>query len=197
MIRIRLALTAVTGLVLCATAIATGTTTAFAATGTADTTAAPTSATAPAAPTTATVPATTLPASAASPTANASPATGATATATDAAAGAPGDLLRVTYKDGYGAVNDQTLRCHPAGGTMPEAAQACRRLDELGGPVAQTAGQEMCSMLWGGPQTARITGTWRGRAIDESYSRSNGCQTSRWQRMLPVLPAPTLNGPTA
>ncbi len=106
-----------------------------------------------------------------------------------------GDQLHVTYDDGHGTVSTRTLRCHPTGGSMAEAARACGRLDELGGPVGAGPAHEMCSMIYGGPQTARITGTWHGRPVAESYSRSNGCQTERWQRMAPVLPGTTVKGP--
>lgn len=99
------------------------------------------------------------------------------------------DLLRVTYDNGHGVVTSRSLRCHPSGGSLRGTSGACRRLDALGGPVGSTPKREMCSMVFGGPQTARVTGTWHGRRVDQSYNRSNGCQTSRWQRMEPVLPA--------
>lgn len=97
--------------------------------------------------------------------------------------------LTVIFHDGRGHTVNRSLSCHPAGGSMPGAAQACRRLDALNGPVGAAPQREMCSMLYGGPQTARVTGTWRGRRVDESYNRTNGCQTERWNRMEPVLPA--------
>jgi hypothetical protein len=95
----------------------------------------------------------------------------------------------VTYDNGHGVVVNHVLLCHPAGGSVPQAQQACRHLDILGGPVGATPQREMCSMLYGGPETARVTGTWRGRQVNESYSRTNSCQTERWERMEPVLPA--------
>ncbi len=98
------------------------------------------------------------------------------------------DLLRVTYDNGNGVVVSRLLWCHPAGGSMPGAADACRRLDALGGPLGAAPRHEMCSMVYGGPQTARVTGMWRGRRVDERYGRADGCQTSRWRRMEPVLP---------
>jgi Subtilisin inhibitor-like len=117
------------------------------------------------------------------------PAFPATAAASAATPPAHTDLLRVTYDNGHGVVVNRLLLCHPAGGSMPSAAQACRHLDVLGGPLGAGPTREMCSMLYGGPETARVTGTWRGRQVNESYSRSNGCQTARWERMEPVLPS--------
>jgi hypothetical protein len=43
-------------------------------------------------------------------------------------------------------------------------------------------------MIYGGPATAHVTGTWAGRPVDASYNRGNGCETSRWDRMEPFLP---------
>ncbi|WP_369390416.1 SSI family serine proteinase inhibitor [Streptomyces sp. CG1] len=84
------------------------------------------------------------------------------------------------------------LFCHPAGGSHPDAAQACRTLDkdtrwgqDLFAPVAPGT---TCTMLYGGPATAHVTGTWAGRSIDATYDRSNGCEIGRWDRMVPLLP---------
>ncbi|WP_158288257.1 SSI family serine proteinase inhibitor [Streptomyces sp. ICBB 8177] len=98
------------------------------------------------------------------------------------------DVLTVAYDDGNGGVSHYTLRCHPTGGSHRRATDACRRLDALGGLVGPTPRGQMCSMLYGGPQTAHITGVWRGIPVDQTYDRVDGCQTSRWQRMVPVLP---------
>ncbi|MBY8886841.1 subtilase-type protease inhibitor [Streptomyces sp. PTM05] len=98
------------------------------------------------------------------------------------------DVLTVAYDDGNGGVSHYTLRCHPAGGSHRRATDACRRLDTLGGLVGPTPRGQMCSMLYGGPQTAHVTGVWRGIPVDQTYDRVDGCQTNRWQRMVPVLP---------
>jgi hypothetical protein len=45
----------------------------------------------------------------------------------------------------------------------------------------------MCPMIVGGPQTATITGTWNGEPVDAVFSKSNGCQTGRWNRIGPVF----------
>ncbi len=48
----------------------------------------------------------------------------------------------------------------------------------------------VCTMQYGGPATARITGTWAGRPVDATYDRTNGCAIARWDRMVPLLPEP-------
>jgi hypothetical protein len=46
-----------------------------------------------------------------------------------------------------------------------------------------------CNMIYGGPETATVKGTLRGRHIQASFSRTDGCQTSRWQRVNRLLSA--------
>ncbi|MGX1504694.1 UNVERIFIED_CONTAM: hypothetical protein RKD43_003319 [Streptomyces graminofaciens] len=84
------------------------------------------------------------------------------------------------------------LECGPAGGTHPSAESACSRLEELAreqqDPFAPVAEDQMCTQQFGGPATARVTGTWQGRQVDAIFDRSNGCEISRWQTLEPVLP---------
>ncbi|PGH49286.1 SSI family serine proteinase inhibitor, partial [Streptomyces sp. Ru87] len=85
-----------------------------------------------------------------------------------------------------------TLDCHPRGGTHRSAPAACDRLDEVTrygrDPFAPVPADANCLMIYGGPATARLTGTWAGRPVDARFSRSNGCEISRWDNLLPVLP---------
>ncbi|WNI23579.1 SSI family serine proteinase inhibitor [Streptomyces sp. ITFR-16] len=84
------------------------------------------------------------------------------------------------------------LECEPAGGTHPVARQACERLAQLEGedadPFAPVPADAMCTQQYGGPATARITGTLQGRRIDSAFDRSNGCEIGRWNSLRPVLP---------
>ncbi|WP_326766718.1 subtilase-type protease inhibitor [Streptomyces sp. NBC_01591] len=84
------------------------------------------------------------------------------------------------------------LECGPAGGSHPAAQEACGRLDELTGkgtdPFAPVPKDAVCTMQFGGPATARVTGTWQGRNIDTTFSQNNGCEISRWNNLRPVLP---------
>ncbi|MFI1394622.1 SSI family serine proteinase inhibitor [Streptomyces sp. NPDC020681] len=84
------------------------------------------------------------------------------------------------------------LECGPSGGTHPSADAACARLDELAqegrDPFAPVPEGQMCTQQMGGSETAHITGTWRGRQVDATFSRTNGCEISRWQTIEPVLP---------
>ncbi|MDF9814277.1 SSI family serine proteinase inhibitor [Streptomyces sp. SPB162] len=78
----------------------------------------------------------------------------------------------------------------PAGmGPAKAAKDSCDQLRRLSGPVGPVPTGQMCSMIYGGSQTAQVTGVWHGAPVKEKYSRSNGCEVARWNRMAPVLPA--------
>lgn len=110
-----------------------------------------------------------------------------------------GDHLRVVVRNA-GPQLDGTyeLSCHPTAGDHPDTAGACRALDantQWGRDAfAPVAPDSVCTMLYGGPATARVTGTWAGRPVDAVYDRGNGCEIARWDRMVPLLPG---LGPTA
>ncbi|MFJ6389077.1 SSI family serine proteinase inhibitor [Streptomyces sp. NPDC091972] len=105
----------------------------------------------------------------------------------------PGDHLTVTVRDaGHGADGTFEVDCHPARGTHRDPAGACAGLDrntrwgrDTFAPVPEGS---VCTMLYGGPATAHVTGTWAGRPVDARFDRSNGCETARWDRFVPLLP---------
>lgn len=115
------------------------------------------------------------------------------------AAGAPlpveGDHLTVTVVDSGdpGFEGTYELFCHPAGGDHPDADEACARLDELTvwgspSPFAPVPKDAMCTMQYGGPATAHVEGTWAGRPVNADLGRDNGCEISRWDNLVPLLP---------
>jgi hypothetical protein len=85
-----------------------------------------------------------------------------------------------------------TLTCHNAGGSHPDAVNGCAKLDQMsaGGvdPFAPVATATMCTQQSGGPVTATVVGSWAGRPINATFSRSDGCQIKRWNDLMPVLP---------
>jgi hypothetical protein len=89
-----------------------------------------------------------------------------------------------------GKTETWTLSCDPAGGTHPHPDAACAALAAKGRtalpPVAKGI---MCTQIYGGPQTAKITGTWRGEPVNAAFSRHNGCEISRWKALDGLLPA--------
>ncbi|WNZ10308.1 SSI family serine proteinase inhibitor [Streptomyces sp. 11x1] len=108
-------------------------------------------------------------------------------------AAGPGDRLTVTVrKAGGGADGTFELRCHPEGGTHPDVREACGRLDRRTtwgtDPFAPVRSGTVCTMQYGGPATAHVTGTWAGRRVDARFDRGDGCEIARWDDMVPVLP---------
>jgi hypothetical protein len=45
----------------------------------------------------------------------------------------------------------------------------------------------MCTQIDGGPATAEVSGTWRGERVEAEFSRQNGCEIARWDRVGALL----------
>ncbi len=83
-----------------------------------------------------------------------------------------------------------TLACPGAVGTLPKAVDACAFVAKT--PVSALApvpGHPACTMIFGGPQVATVTGTWRGQPVDARFARDNGCEVARWDKAKPLLGA--------
>ncbi|MFD3498582.1 SSI family serine proteinase inhibitor [Streptomyces sp. NPDC058678] len=104
-----------------------------------------------------------------------------------------GDHLTVTVRNAGGAADGTyEVDCHPGGGSHPDAGGACavvERNTRWGKDAfAAVPGDSVCTMQYGGPATAHVTGTWAGRPVDARFDRSNGCEIGRWDRLVPLLP---------
>ncbi|WP_432117365.1 SSI family serine proteinase inhibitor [Streptomyces sp. bgisy032] len=102
------------------------------------------------------------------------------------------DHLTVTVKNAGGADGTFELYCDPEGGSHPDPRGACAALErdtrwgrDLFAPAPRDG---FCTMQYGGPATAHVTGTWSGRRVDATYDRRDGCQIARWDRLVPLLP---------
>jgi hypothetical protein len=84
--------------------------------------------------------------------------------------------------------HEYTLRCAPAGGTLPHPAAACRNLLRLKKPFAPTPKGSACAQIYGGPQTALVTGRLRGNLVRAGFSRKDGCAIARWNRVRFLFP---------
>lgn len=105
----------------------------------------------------------------------------------------PADRLTVVVRNAGGRADGTfVLRCHPQGGSHPDASEACGRLDRRtvwgSDPFAPAGSGTVCTMQYGGPATAHVTGTWAGRRVDARFDRRNGCEIARWDALVPVLP---------
>ncbi|MDR6977101.1 hypothetical protein J2X68_003795 [Streptomyces sp. 3330] len=104
-----------------------------------------------------------------------------------------GDHLTVTVRHAGGRADGTfELYCHPGGGSHPDVESACLAVDRntRWGRDAFAPAPEggVCTMRYGGPATAHVTGRWAGRPVDATYDRSNGCRIERWDRLVPLLP---------
>jgi len=53
--------------------------------------------------------------------------------------------------------------------------------------LAPVPPDQACTMIYGGPETATIIGTLRGSAVEAEFSRTNGCEISRWNQLAKAL----------
>lgn len=107
-------------------------------------------------------------------------------------AAVPGaDRVTVVQDAGAGTPSVRySLQCSPPGGTHPRAAAACAHLAGLADPFRPLAADRSCSLLFGGPDRASVTGTWHGRPVDLQLSRTDGCRIAQWQSLGPLLDQP-------
>jgi len=94
--------------------------------------------------------------------------------------------------DGEAVTDSWTLECDgaaPAGESgAPDPAAACAALAEGGtGLFAEPGSEAACTMQYGGPQRAAVTGTVDGSAVEAEFAASDGCQISRWDALSGLL----------
>jgi hypothetical protein len=83
-----------------------------------------------------------------------------------------------------------TLRC-PAGGTLPRPPRACKRLDAIDHPFAPVPNGLACTQIYGDPQVAEVRGTFHGRPVNARFTRADGCEINRWNRVRFLFPVKT------
>jgi hypothetical protein len=88
-----------------------------------------------------------------------------------------------------------TLRCQPAGGTLPRAAEACTRLSGMKAPFRPIPSDAVCTEIYGGPQEAIVAGRYAGNRIWVKLLRRNGCEISRFNRLRFLIPSYTEGEP--
>lgn len=83
-----------------------------------------------------------------------------------------------------------TLTCAgSAQGNHPQAQAACEHLSGLEEPFAPLPADVLCTQVYGGPQTAQVTGVWGGQPVDLALSRTDGCRIGQWDALVPLVPA--------
>jgi hypothetical protein len=103
----------------------------------------------------------------------------------------PAELTIVLDETGSGVTRTMTLTCAPTGGDHPDAAAACATLAAVGVEAFNPPPKdEMCTEQWGGPQVATVEGTVDGESVRARFSRTNGCEISRWDAVATILGSP-------
>ncbi|MEU6354873.1 SSI family serine proteinase inhibitor [Streptomyces sp. NPDC047072] len=115
------------------------------------------------------------------------------AAAAGTSTGIDGDHLTVTVQNAGARDGTYDIRCHPGRGSHPDPQGACAAVERNTrwgqDPFAPVPQGTLCTMQYGGPATAHVTGTWAGRPVDARFDRSGGCDIGRWDRFVPLLPA--------
>jgi hypothetical protein len=93
-----------------------------------------------------------------------------------------------------GPLRTRRLECGVLGRKAVEPS--CRRLGGLSREdLAPVSVGVACTQVYGGPATARVTGTLRGRRVSARFELSNGCEISRWRRNAELLGRPPTGPP--
>lgn len=73
--------------------------------------------------------------------------------------------------------------------TVPDPAAALAALKLSGEKIffPASAPPQNCTQQYGGPEVATVTGTFEGRSVNAAFSRTDGCQISRWQALAPLF----------
>ena len=95
------------------------------------------------------------------------------------APGAPEQVFRFAASGGSPA----------AGCTLPDPAAALGAVTRFGEDIffPKPGPPKMCTQQYGGPQTAVVTGWLLGREVNSEFSRTDGCEISRWRALAPLL----------
>jgi hypothetical protein len=104
------------------------------------------------------------------------------------AAGGSGQLADLVIRvddDGATGAPARELRLTCAAPTDSAACGAAAGISAA--DVAPTPGDTACTQIFGGPETATIKGEIRGTPIDATFTRNDGCEIARWERVQDLL----------
>jgi hypothetical protein len=101
----------------------------------------------------------------------------------------PPTRLQVSFRPSGsdGEATSAVLTCAPPGGDHPRAQRACLALEANADALEPIAGDVACTEIYGGPETAEVSGMFQGRQIRALFNRTNGCEIDRWERLAPLL----------
>lgn len=76
----------------------------------------------------------------------------------------------LTCRDGEASASGALFDGKAAAALCTQARQLAELL------TTQPAKDRMCTQIYGGPETARVTGTIDGTKVDRRFARTNGCE---------------------
>lgn len=90
--------------------------------------------------------------------------------------------ISVWFSGVDGPVRTWTLEC-PPGGSLPNAAEACDRLEAMGDEAFKPVAKDIaCAQIYGGPEVAEVRGTFDGQPVEARFNRTDACEMERWTR---------------
>lgn len=101
------------------------------------------------------------------------------------------DLRIAVWPEGRGPgkpVRRFSLHCNPLRGNLPHGDRVCYSLAVMSRPFAPVPRDAACTQVYGGPHIARVQGRLRGRRVDASFRRTDGCEIDRWERVKFLFP---------
>ena len=112
------------------------------------------------------------------------------------AGGAGGDPgtgnLQITYIPEPGVTPRKADLVCPA--STADDAAACEQIESLTPAFDPVPADQVCSQQYGGPEQIVLSGTWAGKSVDTTLTRTNGCEIDRYASLAPVL-LPLVGGP--
>lgn len=116
--------------------------------------------------------------------------------ATQPAAAPDGTIeLTVLFDDGSGRKTTGTLTCRGSDRRAEGAldgraspAKLCAQADGIAELLTSKPDKgRTCTQIYGGPETAQITGTIEGDKVDRRFTRTNGCEIADFTRAAGLL----------
>jgi hypothetical protein len=86
-----------------------------------------------------------------------------------------------------GEAMEARLTCDPAAGSHPRPSAACAVLARERGALDPVPPDAICTQEFGGPDEAEVTGTIEGARLEATFTKRNGCEIDRWERLEPLL----------
>ncbi|MGH3304039.1 MAG: SSI family serine proteinase inhibitor [Streptosporangiaceae bacterium] len=90
------------------------------------------------------------------------------------------------YSANNAAPAHYTLRCEPAGGTVPDPAAACAQLLADPDLLAPRPAPAMCPMILATSAHAVVDGTYLGRQVSETIG-DGGCDVQRFDKLRQIV----------